>query len=599
MRFGTTTVRRRIGAGVLAVFSAGAILALVGTFGGGAERRAPVAPCLTEGATNAYRWAMTTAVMPDGSVGRREETDYSGTLHVRVLSSGAGRTLALRFTSVTVRVMGVPRPEIAEALSVPFTVDVDPSGRFGDSRFPPGLSRADRMLLDGAIRSTQLVLPPDGADRWETTETDANGDYVSAYSREGETVTKHRERYTSLAAKAPLSIEIAGSLLKAELGGSTAWLRRAEGSESLRIRASDGTPVARVEARFRLDPSPDASVASSPPWDTVTLESIRIRRDAPSTAASAWDEAEYARQRERFLSEGITLDRLLSALAGHPPGDARFAHEFSAFLRAFPAEADRLGAKLRAVAPADLPLLFNVLELAGTSEAQHVLLAFASDGRRRTTERALALAALAGVEAPTAWAMERLWRDARTGEDPALTSTALLALGALAQRAPSAQSELTIARIASELRVANDPDRQVVCLRALRNSGGPLDADEASRLLRSDNPVVRGAVSELVAERTALDGGQAFAQILRDEPDASVRQGLLAGLPMGVPAAPVNAAIAGALAGERDAGVRAQMVQLLVGGLSTYPANRAVLEAELRRETDRQVIVAILNSLSR
>ena len=50
---------------------------------------------------------------------------------------------------------------------------------------------------------------------------------------------------------------------------------------------------------------------------------------------------------------------------------------------------------------------------------------------------------------------------------------------------------------------------------------------------------------------------------------------------------------------EPDAAVRGQMVAYLAGQAKTFPSNRDVLRSQLARETDRDVIVAILNALAR
>lgn len=583
---------------VLVVAAAVAVLGAALLTSRGARSRA-LAFRFPEGAKRAYHWSLTTRVSSERSGTRRvHETSYAGTMNVHVLPGRPAPTLVVQLSPLQVRVQGEANPTMEAAFSRPFTIQIDPRGRLGEARFPPDLAATDRAVLDGAMRALQIVLPEDGDRSWTTAETDVNGEYVASYERERpDRVRKARLRYSSPRAPGAFSIRILDSSVRADVDPAGPWLARADGSERLSIEAEGGVVLALVEARFSLEPAPEPLSAEFALWNEAAA-AAQVSRDAPSAAVSAWTEAERARERQRLQKDGVTLDALLAALRRRAPEDAAFAHEFAAFLRVFPGEARRIRAALRGIPDDRAPLLFNVLELAGTPEAQEVLAAIMEDRHEGKADRFRALAALAGVQNPTPEAIDRISREAfGDGASGGVASSALLALGALSPRAPGDLGPRIVGRLADELRTTDDPARQLACLRAIANARATLAPEDLSRALASNNVAVRSAAAALVAADPA--SADRVVQLLESERDAGTRLALVGGLSLSAAQPSVNGAIAKALGADPDAQVRARIVALLAAGIRTYPANRSILEAQLRRETDRAVIVAILNSLAR
>lgn len=90
-----------------------------------------------------------------------------------------------------------------------------------------------------------------------------------------------------------------------------------------------------------------------------------------------------------------------------------------------------------------------------------------------------------------------------------------------------------------------------------------------------------------------------MVKILANEKIPAVRSAAVSSLLRLPPIETANSAIQNMLSTqqERDANVRARMVKYLIERMKEYPGNRVTLQAQLKRETNREIIVAILNAL--
>jgi HEAT repeat protein len=333
------------------------------------------------------------------------------------------------------------------------------------------------------------------------------------------------------------------------------------------------------------------------------MRSAQAARDAQSAGPSAWERLEEERQREEMAKAGVTLDGLLAALSKSSPDDPVFAHRFALYLKLFPGEAKRLASILPGLDEKAAALLFNILELAGTPQAQEVLTAAMDSRGLSNGDRFRALVAMTGLEHPTAETIARVSQASRAGgrgEEEELASTALLVLGALSQRAPGELGREITRGLADGLRASDDSDQQALYLRAMENARAALPATEGASLLRSESPAVRAAAASVLAlqpDRAAVDE---LVELLARERDPSVLTQLLDALQALPPNARVNEAVARALAGggETDAMVRARLVAYLGSTMRAFPANRGILQGAMRQETNRDVMLAIANALA-
>jgi hypothetical protein len=560
---------------------------------------------LEEGASASYEFASRTAVSMAGEQAVRQETTIEGRLNLRVTGDGARRGFTLQFSPLRIHTNGERQTAIERQLATPFTIDVDAQGLLGESRFPPHLAQLDRAMLDGAVRALQVVLPAEPRERWETTEADRNGQFQAAYHRSGAAhVDKRRLRYITSQRTGPFVARVLLSEMRADVDDEGPWLRNVTGTERLEIIAPGGAPIATAESSCSLQ-----SLRTSPPSDlalwTDVDRSAMVTRDAPSpNAKSGWEAAERERARKRLLEAGATLAGLAERLRSNEPGDGA-VRDLASYLRAFPSDAGRAIQILRDADEMVAAGLVLALQLADTPEAQSALAEVMGGAGHSRANRLRAVVAMGAVGHPTDDTLLRLARAAKDiGNADATTSdvasSALLALGAAAPRAAGDAGAEVVRDLKKAVISESDPTRRRIAILALENAGETLQGDVVRGLVQSQSPDVRAVAARMLGKEEGSAATLDLVTVLETDASATVRGATVKALLARPPNPQVNESIVRALSQDRepDAAVRALMVQYLARRSATFPFNSDVLRLQLARETDRGVIVAILNFLS-
>jgi hypothetical protein len=555
-----------------------------------------------------YRWSLNNVVFQGAqALGAARETTYQGQLNIRMMPESGGRTkMAVQLSELHVRLMGAENAEMARVFSAPFMVEIDPRGRLGESRFSPELGPGDRSVLDTAIRSLEIVLPESQDTTWEVTEMDSTGEFLAAYHRlpESGDITRVKRKY--LKTKQPgLDVRVVSSSLRASFDNAGPWLARAEGHEILELLAQ-GRALASIDAHFSLEALPSGSPVAMPLGGDALEWSRLVVKDAPSSGPdSVWSEAEHQRQRTRFRQAGTTLDELVAGVNSHSLQDAGFAHQFASFLRAFPEQASGLKTKIAGVKPDKATLLLNILQMAGTPQAQATLADVMEDTSTSRGVRLLALTAIAGVRQPTSALVDRVDSQClqmRARKDHSdLASSTILSLGSLADNAPKEIRSKVTGQLTAWLEAASTAEDQRLILAALGNARAQLPAEKLEPYLKSDSAQVRAAAATFVGAGRDVRTAERLGQLLQGEDAATVWSSALEALLVSPPSEAANTAIVRAFSAgaESRPDIRAQMATYLGRNSRQFPDNRKILEQELRGEANRQVIVAILNSLAK
>jgi hypothetical protein len=555
-----------------------------------------------------YAWSVTTSVWrAEVTTAAPTRIALEGRMNIhRFLSSGRSM-LGLQMSPLRVWVSGARNANMEAAFGVPFVMEIDGRGEFGASRFSVETADGDRAILDAIARTLQVVLPGGPARRWDQAERDQNGSYLASYVREGEgaAITKRKVRYSSAGPEGVFAIRVVSSKVQAELDAAGPWLARSVGAEQLRLIGPDHKVLATVETRFALGPATPPPSDALGVWSEEVLRSIRTPLHVPSQRrASAWDETALEKERTRLTGAGVTLGTLLAGLTTRDLKDAAFADEFASYLRVFPAETQKLVPGLKRLGEPAAALLFNILERAGTLEAQKVVLEVIEGPAHGVSNRMRALVALGGFERPSDQVVNRLIRfyeaERLRADAGGLTSTALLALGAMGHRLTDEPRARIARKLEQELRSASGPARQRLVLLAISNARLTLAWEDQRRYLHSTDPLVREAAVRSVANGGDPRAAAELAGLLATEEVRAVYAATISALTQLPPSEQTNTAIASAFAQRRDDGaeLRAQMVAYLASQMEAYPRNRSILEQSLRHETNRHVLVAILNSLS-
>jgi HEAT repeat protein len=210
-------------------------------------------------------------------------------------------------------------------------------------------------------------------------------------------------------------------------------------------------------------------------------------------------------------------------------------------------------------------------------------------------------------EAALTMPVEELLAAVAAERDPAM----LEVLGAaLATRASYDEDPGLVAPLLERAALDGDPQLRAAAVRALRATGSvetmaALGGEVSYELLVQDpEPAVRAAVADnLVAENNDVYGGRdarvadAAARVAAASPDPNVAATILGGISMEQASADSIASIKQLLAGA-DPQLRAGAA-LALGSAPPSAATKKQLVERYRRETDRNVRVAILQALAR
>ena len=360
------------------------------------------------------------------------------------------------------------RVSAAELMDGPFYVRADASCRFTGLGFSPRWSAASRRLVTTLLASYEVVLPEDGATRWQAEQRDGVGAYTALYrARSGSGATrvivrsKPRYRLDEEARRMGLDVQLLGARAEARFDPA-----REEGRS---VAIADSLSLSDADFADALSSDHDGLPRASDP----ALRALDL-------------DAAKARFLEHFRAGGR---------GGVYPA-ARFLAEW---LRVHPEGSALLHAELRdgAIDEAAHSALFLALELAGTDESREVLAAALTDEHLSELDRARAASALADHGEPSRGAAELLLTQARESGSAMVRSVSLLGAGSMARRTPEGplREELRAA-LHGELERASSEGAEVLAVDALGNSGDDAFGPALDERLRDDRPALRAHAAE-------------------------------------------------------------------------------------------------------
>ncbi len=483
-----------------------------------------------------YAAVSTLPALP-GAAPRHTQATISveGTLTLTVLSrEGDVALLSTRLLDVSFRgatdgrdLPAVDASELEGALATETLARVASDGEVLEVGFAPAMPARARDVVKGLLLSLHLRLPRDRRAEWTADEADLTGAARVSYSvepghvvvsgREARRITRRRGSYalprgkdsgsaTAIAAFAPregVVVALEGEELFACADERSGYAVRANGSTRFELVKLDHVGVAasaRGEVEWR---------SASTPEGTAT----RNRRLSRATSVTA-----LALDMERlFLAE----DRDSSALC-------QAVRDIVALLQA-DAAAVR---EARDLAWRDLAServrkqLLCCLGMAGTAEAQAVLVEAIQDGRMTEALHRTALIAMTQVTVPSAELEAAARRVAEDASDVERSRQALLVLGQMGHRllegAPERAAGIR-AFLEGRYTAAASVEDRVAALEALGNAGDPAAEGLLGQAAGDADAHVRAAAMtglRRVGTRTAAEALEAgledSAQIVRE-----------------------------------------------------------------------------------
>jgi lipoprotein len=432
---------------------------------------------------------------------------------------------------------------------------LDPQGRLTEVRVAVDQSQIARRLVYALASSTQLVGVEAGRPAWETEESDPTGSYAARYRRTGAGgVEKTKARYLRLASDGDGKVDALSGRTVARLDQASA-LEALKADETLSLSTGELAITTRSRVELELLSSTEVAVGDI---DLGAYEPVDLR-DADAAAPSA--------AADRALVAGASLADLLAELAAAGDDDDRAAALFdrlTALLRLEPAAAAELAARLRAGADArTIGYSVGALAGSGTIESRHALVELLGAGELDAAARAQVAVATTTVEQPDGSLITALAQHLDAA-DLELRNTSSLALGAVAARLAASdggQAAAIVDDLLSRLAATDDPEQQVLLLRALGNAGDARALPAIRAALGSASGRIRRAAVEALRRIAEPTVDALIAQVLLTDPDPGVRRGAIFALgarPLGPEAVALldRAASTDASADVRDAARR-------------------------------------------
>lgn len=553
---------------------------------------------------------------PDlGGMKQNVKTQISGKWVAVVLKEVAGeRVLACHLEDATVALQSgaTDLPEqaaqVKSDLERPFWVRQSATGRIEDVRFDAQTPPSSQAFARALLSWWQFVVP--GADKnqdksWETTESDTAGHYIARYapapdaappkttddataddatraragvaSESGALFRKTKLRYLPPPAPKNTTTETASvnevksdANLLARFGDGV--LQALSGSENQTLSMTgQGVASSQTNVALRLIGS---EIVAGAPLQLLQDENARSEKDAKAVEIFAIPDADEMRQATRKNTLGQeTVATLLEQLAQRQKEGATNDSQLYAKLRALaevePQSCATLG-QILAIAPAQsltFRILSQALSAARGDAAQQALLR-ATRVRINDGDAIVQLLPALGMTATPSRDSQKLLSELSRSPDPAIASTAQLALGNVARSLASgdkARSSQIVDDLVEQLAHARDDGERQQILLTLGNTGSTRALNALQRYAKNPNDALRA---------TALNS-------LRFVDDPRV-EGLLTA----------------ALKGDSKPEARLQAA-LALNFRPMTPQNYAAQKTALLQDADKNVRLAVLSNLAR
>lgn len=509
-----------------------------------------------------------------------------GLLDTLTLESDTDQALVgMQLSSIRLEINGTTDAETNRALEVPFRVRFAVNGMPLTFEFPAEVSRKNRRILEGLVRTFQVSL--DRGDRWVTQESNSSGTYEAAYRRSDRgRFEKSKRRFTATAAGMVSWSNVSSTeIFSIEAGRD--WIAMMEVTENMSSEG-EGGPVMKVRnhATLTLLAGAQANLAAEQ-WDfaeaTPAVDDRATMKSIPDMTA------EQARRLIR-----ATIPELDAAEQGR----LTHIHRLRDLLRvdvSLPElildvlQTQELGDRTRAD-------LYLALELAGTESAQSALARVINDSSWSLMDGMRAIVAMGGVKEPTIESISVLWGAAQNdagGERQRMASSAAFALGSIGNTMRNAEDSAYSSLRSDLLGRAFGSDNAVSrsdFITALGNTQDPTLASDVVVLLDDTEPTVRRAVALSLGSLGTDQVADQLISHMRKEDNGYVRSAIAESLQSWTQ--PTDSAMAWfrqAVRAEADEGTRYNMALLLGNNLAKFPENEPVLREIMRSERSKRI----------
>jgi hypothetical protein len=489
------------------------------------------------------------------------ETSVDGKLALTILETGeGGMTVACRldYPEVSLISNGQEAPLQEEIISISLSLEtfaeLDPEGRIRALYFDPQADENALGYLRALMAQTQVVLPKGRIfpRQWETEEDDPSGTAVVRYESSGGRkilgfLKSGRSRLMTFR-----KIKTGYKETPENTGGASKALPRKTIPEAVwdisfdvrmgRVRSIKG----REKQRILISEKEVSSADNSFEMTFLTEENLPADEiSAMKTAAADLQKAEPAASLRAEISKAESEALIQKSELGRASVETLFADldraeargdkenqdlylKLKALVYLQPETCKELAARLAKAPPKSLSfeIISGALAVVGHEQAQAAIV-WVIRSRRDDPEAVRPLVQALGLagNAPTMVAQSELQELAFQSQDQKLASVSLLALGGMAKAlagTDAVRASGIVRRLIDGLRGA-PPDKRMVFLLALGNSGSDMALETFVRYLKDNAAELRAAAADGLRWLTSGEADVHLRRALLEDPEPSVR----------------------------------------------------------------------------
>ncbi|WP_106093850.1 HEAT repeat domain-containing protein [Enhygromyxa salina] len=411
-----------------------------------------------------------------------ETDEFSAVVSAHVVAASEARaSLQIALSEVELRQnLAQPEDRIHQPLGDTFEIDVAPSCRIVEFRFPQDWSDAAQRLVAGALRTHEHVLQSDAT--WEVDQTDTLGRYRAQYTRTDNAVSRRKVLYYDDNGLAAFGMKILVPHASARASFDAEGIVRSDVRERVQIRVGSET---RADLDQRSLLVRDDSKYQAPAAAEVLAVADPFVVHEAGTPALPKAPASLAEARALYEALAAVLD----------PFTVSQARSLAGLIAAYPSLADDLVARLEGDELGEVARssIFWALELAATDHARAHLTSLVDSPR--PNDRIRAAVALSAV-APTLEVGQRLLDMYYEDLQPTAATAGLLALGVVGANGDESAQRFARESIGAAFEDAQTHGQTLAALSAMGNTGDPEFMPQLAMSLHDEDPSVRGKAAE-------------------------------------------------------------------------------------------------------
>ncbi len=547
-----------------------------------------VSPAFAEQCHRSYKFSVDTQSKFDFKQTQIKRLKLEGYLSVRPLNADKdGRWWAVQLTDVTGTANSALKLE-DPTYHIPFAVKRTRRGALVEFWFPYELEDVEQNKLKGFAYLLQFQNAP-----FPGRESDALGPYKVLYKKQGEAISKSKQRYLKASDALSANKAIDGIDILASIHMMTTddcWFSTVSGDETLVFHGPIDSFTLQTQQRYKITPV-DTERVSSLIWDMPRdLSEWKLKEEGKRPTAT-----ELAKTRKDLIRRLPALENAQLSARDLRARLEQYDSALNSLLNVF---------ERKELSDAFERRLFNALGLLDTPGSQALLCDILMSDTHSELQRFRAARALTQGEGDLSeYAQEQLAKilDGDFQFDSSeMKGSILMATGTIiGNRSGSAGMETLKQKLVDQLNAAYDTEDKAFLVASAGNTHDPALTTTVSRFADDESPRVRANSAIALGMFSGTEARDALTSMLGKESEARVQQAILSAMGNHTLDESGVKKVIDMATGSNDENVRLRAIKALGSQKNNRQEIETVLRNILESETSRRNFEQIVKELHR